>query len=229
MRDCDITLEFESKCIPFDDVKRLINFFPYADPKRIAIELLAVTGMRISELEHIFLTSFYKDSKGFVYLIWKPGKTQKGQRKELLPSWFIPELDKYIQTNQKGLKLFNFEYKALSNYINHHVRKKLGGNWNTKRPTSRGNYGGIAYIYQLKNLRHNFATLDFARNLDKWGKDMAIEFTCKRLLHSSYKMTAQNYIENFSDLNILKYKNRNMSDILKENSEQKSLTSYLPI
>lgn len=218
----NIVFDSEGYSIPFYEVKRLIEFLPYASSHRIAIELLSLTGMRVSELEKIKLNCFYGE-----FVIWKTGKNQRGYRKEKLPFWFLHELDKYIQSYSfvDGF-LFGFDSNTLSTYINKKIRPKIAGNWLKKRVKPRGSLKGLEYVYQLKSLRHNFATLEFARNLDKWGKDVAVIFTAKKMKHSTYKMTAEHYLENFDSLDIERYKEVSMSDLLKE-ANQRKITEFL--
>lgn len=213
------------KAIPFCEVKRLIEFLEYASAVRVMVSIAALTGCRMSELDCMTRNSIVASDR--VYLVWRPGKGQKGQRKEALPRWFLPELDLYLKTHALIAKggseapLFNFNHHSLRRYINQFVRPKVGGAWLTKTMNTRGSMNGSEYLYQLKHLRHNFATLDFARNIERWGKDVAIEFTAKRLRHSSYKMTVGYYIESFEALRIHKYRAFSMADILRGAGQMK--------
>ena len=140
--------------------------------------------------------------------------------------WFLKELDEYVKNHDfVNGRLFSFKHKTLNRYINMVMRPKIKGNWIIRRPSIKGSQTALDYKFQLKGLRHNFQTLDFASNLEKWGKDMAIEFTSKRMRHSSYKITARHYIQNFEQLGIGRFKGRTMSDVFQGMSQTK-LTEF---
>ncbi|MDI6738703.1 MAG: hypothetical protein QME12_09425 [Nanoarchaeota archaeon] len=83
------------------------------------------------------------------------------------------------------------------------------------------------YIYQLKGLRKNYQTLEFAKQFEKWqDASIALEFTSKNMKHSSGKITAYHYIENFESLNIEKYKHLTPAEIIANSQTQMRLMDY---
>ena len=218
-----LTLEEDGFAVPFEEIKRLLECLEYANKYRIALTIIALTGCRISELNNMGTKSFYGD-----FLMWKTGKNQKGYRKEKLPNWFLIELSEYLLKNQHSYNnLFNFKGERLRDLINKDLRPLLKGDWLIKKikPSKKGAIRE-EYVFQLKGLRHSFATLDFYNKFLKWGGTVAVEFTCKRMKHSSYKMTAGHYIGNFKRLNVEKYKYKEIADILK-NATQTRLGEFI--
>jgi integrase len=209
----------EGYAVPFDEVRRLIEYFPYGTKYRVAIELIALTGCRLCEIERIGLRNF----RGSV-LVWKPGKNQKGYRKESLPKWFMDELDFYLRKNPHSYEtLFPFNGDSLSRYVNK-IRKHLGGGWNIRK--ERDDLTNGHYIYMLKGLRHSFATVTFYKSFLKWGGTLAVEKTAKKMRHSSYKITAQHYIDNMDDLKVNELHTLEIHRLLKEDLQTK-LTEFL--
>jgi len=215
--------DIDGYAIPFTDVIDLIEFYPYAHPYRVAFTLIALTGCRIAELNNIGANSFRGN-----FLIWKTGKNQKGYRRERIPNWFMLEINEYIKKHPTSqTRLFQFKTEWLRDKLNKIIRPALKGNWLVQKPIPIKN-GAVQkeYLYQLKGLRHNFATLTFYNQFLKWGGTVAVEFTCKRMKHSSYKMTAGHYIGNFERLDIEKYKALDMSEII-NNGKQKKIIEYM--
>lgn len=217
-----LSLDSDGYAIPFNEVIRLIEFFPLANKYRVAFTMIALTGCRIAELNNMGVDSILGE-----YIIWKTGKNQTGYRKEKLPIWFIEEIKEYLsKCPHCNKKLFPYNTEWLRDILNKQIRPTLGGDWIKKKPqpTKKGAVK-FNYIYQLKGLRHNFATLDFYNQFSRWGGTVAVEFTAKRMKHSSYKMTASHYIGNFERLKIEQYKGLEMSTILKT-EKQNRLTEY---
>lgn len=219
------TEEMDGYAIPFHEIKRLLNFYPYGHRFRIAFELLALTGMRINELNSIGLNSFYGD-----HVVWKCGKNQKGYRREKLPQWFLVELQTYLNNYpHSNSHLFNFQAKMLRDVLNKRVRKQLGGFWIVQRPDpSKNGVIKFEYVYQLKGLRHSFSTMEFIRYFEKFGGDIAVGYVSRRMHHKSEKLTAHHYICNFEKLSIYKYKGHSIGEILKE-AHQKRIIDYMKV
>lgn len=84
------------------------------------------------------------------------------------------------------------------------------------------------YVLQLKGLRKNFATLEFAKQYKKWkSAEVALEFASKRMKHSTKHITAYHYLRNFDELNISAYINLTPSDIIRRANEQKRLFDFI--
>jgi integrase len=224
-----IVLDYEGYAISFENIKRLIDFFPYGDEHRIAIELLALTGMRTVELDGISPANFWTDTNKNTFLIWKLGKNQSGTRKELVPEWFLEEV-RYFLTQSFRMPhrpLFSFRGEALRYYINHFVRHRLRGDWIKKRPGHRGFING-EYVLQLKGLRHTFATKVFYEALNRFGAEVGAGIVQARMQHHSPYITCRHYTNDiqtiFEDLE--HFKGASIGEILRH-SNQIPLTAYL--
>lgn len=207
----DNNIESTGYAIPFEEVINLINCFEYGNKYRVAIEMVALTGCRLAEIDNMGVNSIYGD-----HIIWKLGKNQKHYRKVKLPEWFLKEICCHLSKNQHcAERLFNFSGKELGRIVRRRARPKLGQAWHAKRPVPQKD-GGIVWEYclQVKGLRHNYATLRFKEYFDKWGGTVAVELTAKELQHSSYRITAGHYVGNFDQLEIEKYKGLSVADIL---------------
>ena len=121
-----LTLDVDGFAIPYPEIKRLVQFFSFGHPYRMAFSLIALTGCRISELKNIGRRSFFGE-----YVLWKTGKNQTGYRKEKLPPWFYYELEYYFRHYPSSdYKLFpNFNPNRLRDVLNKEVRPVLGGDW----------------------------------------------------------------------------------------------------
>lgn len=206
----EINHEIESHAVPFDRVLEAMGIMQYASDTRVMFQMLFLTGCRISELDNMQLSKLYGD-----VLYWHLGKNQRGFRKIRLPAYFIKELKEYRNTHRiYGDKLFGIEAHTFRMYFAHFIRPKLP-NWQEKRFKDRCGVLVPEYIYQLKGLRKDFQTLEFAKQLDKWkDASVALEFTSKGMKHSSTRITAKHYIENFDSLNIERYKHLTPGEIL---------------
>lgn len=212
-------LECDGYAIPFNEVVRLIEFLDWGNKYRVAFELLALTGARISELKNMGLSGL----RGNI-LVWKTGKNQKGYRRVELPEWFIKELFYHLDNHNHPSKgFFDFDGGVLRHVLNKQIRPCLGGLWQQKRPCPTGR-GALKYEYllQVKGLRACYATLKFYNNFKKWGATLAVECTAAAMRHSSYKMTAGHYVVgNFARLDIEKYGGYEIKDIIKLASQRK--------
>lgn len=176
-----ICVESEGYAIPFNEVIRLIEFYPRGHPYRVGFTLMALTGCRCSEINNFGVNSFYGE-----WVIWKPAKKQGGMRKEKLPMWFLKDLELYLQKFPHcDDKLFPFDQEELRQVLNKRVRPVLGGAW-LQKTFSRGCIKN-EYVLQLRGLRHSWSSLDFYNNFLTWGATMAVEMTCKRMRHSLIK------------------------------------------
>jgi len=212
----------QGNALPFKEVIKLIDFFPFGNPYRVAYTLLALTGARISEIDNMGPKCLRGD-----LLIWKTGKNQKGYRRAYMPQWFLNELSFYMENSPHcSNKFFLFAGKTLRDVLNKQIRPILKGDWLKLKDQPPNGMDRQEYVYQLKGLRHSYATLDFYNKFKKWGGTVAVEFTCKAMGHSSYKMTAGHYIGNFEKVEVEKWQGWSIADILKQ-ADQRKMTEFL--
>lgn len=220
----NILLDFEGYAISFENIKRLIDFFPYGSDRRIAIELLALTGMRPSELDKITPKCFVTDpSTKNIHCVWHPAKKQKSIRNEILPDWFVKELDYFLAHNYRGWKdrLFNWDSPALRRYINKKVRPRLGKDFLKKRLQAVRGCIRYEYIIQLKSFRHTWSCKHFHDALNKYGSELAIHMTGSRMKHSTTYMTARHYVSDVKYLHddLQRYRGISMGDIIRQSCQ----------
>jgi len=191
----------ESYAVPIQAVREVLDFLPYASTERVMFQMLFYTGCRASELDRMTPELIYEN-----LIYWEPGKGQKGFRKEALPIPYIKELACYRETHRvRTNKLFSCTTGTFRRYFDRDVRPQLSPAWNMKRLNIRSNAFGQEYALQLKGLRKTFATLVFAKEWQKWGAaEVAMEFACKRMKHSSKGMTVSHYLDNFESLRLKK-------------------------
>jgi integrase len=205
--------ELEPQAIPYEEIIAATNNMTYGSIERVMFEALFLTGCRPSELDKFRTKGEDCFLKGN-WLYWKPGKNQKGWRKEYLPNYYLKELSYYKATNRVYLDFF-FAAKEISfrAYFNKKIRPYLSESWQTRRMTNVKWFKG--YNLQLRGLRKSFITLIYANQLEKW-KDptIALDLTSKRLKHSTKNLTLNHYIKEFEHLNIDKWKESNPSEIL---------------
>jgi integrase len=219
----ELICEDECRGIPFKYVAEAVNYMPYASAERVMFQMLAITGCRISELDNMQVNRIIK---GWIY--WKLAKNQASYRKEQLPEFYLKELNVYREKNRVyANKLFGISHTTFIRYFNRDVRPKLSQHWVKQRLKPCTANFQLEYIFQLKGLRKNFQTLEFARQLDKWkDSGVAIEMTSKKMRHSSKGITAYHYIESFDALEIEHYKKYSPAEILQQQS-QTSLLNFL--
>ena len=199
----------DSYAIPFKEVLRLLNHFTYASKYRVAIQMMALTGCRPSEIEKMGLINL----RGNV-ISWRRGKNQKGWRRRALPAPFIKELFCMLKnTPHTAHKLFDFNIGTLRRIVNTQ-RLKIGGGWTIKREYQREGAVRQEYIYQLKGLRHNYVTMLFYNYYTKYDAALAVEFAAKEMGHSSYKMTSRHYLDGLEILNPESFVGLSMAEIL---------------
>lgn len=189
----------DSKAVPIPAIKELLDFLPYASTERVMIEMLFYTGCRTSELNHMRPEMIIDR-----YIYWELGKNQHHHRKEPLPDAFLDEIRAYRETHRVSTaRVFSMTSESLRARFNHKIRPYLSSAWHEKRLVARKGCLMPEYILQLKGLRKTHATMIFSREFAKWkSADVALEFTSKRMNHSTTHMTAYHYLQNFDALKI---------------------------
>ena len=216
--------------IPFYEAMRLFQalkvFKKRKDPdnKALAILWLMETGARPSEIENRNIKELYFKK----YWIWSPRKNQKGKRTAKLSDFFLKELDNYLEKGKySSTDLFGIKGESLTRYINKNIRPILGGDWLKKYPKI-DKYGVMKwnYIYQIKNLRHNYQTFNWHKYVPEFGEDLALMKVSKEMKHSSKRITGEHYIEHAKALGLEKrHREMNLSDVY-QNNNQLSLTLF---
>jgi len=194
-----LNLEKDGTAIPLTEVRRVLEKMTYATTVRVMFGMLFWTGCRICELDNMKRGNIYD---GYVY--WKTGKNQNDYRKEKLPSYFIEELQEYWRTNRiLGESMFGVTSETFRRYFNRDVRPLLKGAWLEERLVFKQGTITRENILQIKGLRKTFQTYVFAQELYKWNNpEIALQFTSKKMRHSSTRITAYHYLENFDVLGI---------------------------
>lgn len=180
------------------------------------IEMLFYTGCRPAELDRMKIDNLFENT-----LYWKLGKNQRSHRKEVLPAAYVKELREYRETHAvPQSKLFSMTADSLRARFNHHIRPYLGHSWTDKRLRSKNGFLVEEYILQIKGIRKTYQTMVFAQELKKWkSAEVAVEFTSKRMKHSSRSITCFHYIENFDVLKINSIANLNPCEAIKPVSQ----------
>ncbi len=196
-------VENDCKAIPYEQVQEVLDFLPYANVVRVMFEMLLYTGCRISELSKMRRSLLYDD-----VLFWHLGKNQKCFRKEKLPRHFLVELGEYWKENRIcGDFFFGISGSTLNRYFNRDVRPFLSPAWQEKRLIAEKGQLKPEYILQLKGLRKVFQTVIFFHEYEKWkDSGVALEFTAKRMRHSTKHITAYHYLENFDAVDVEKFR-----------------------
>ncbi len=231
MQQTTVELEKDIKIIPFNEVMRLADALGFDErgvptQKRLAILWLALTGARPSEIENRKVDDFKFE---YSCCIWKPRKNQKGRPRIVkLPLWFMKELNCYFEKGvHSNEDVFGIKCTSLLRYINGKIRKKLGGGWLLQKPSfSERCLYSKTYIWQLKNLRHNYATVEWFNCVEKYGHELALHKISRDMRHSSTGMTGVHYIESIDELNLSKYKHMNISQIL-SSLKQRDLMEFM--
>lgn len=222
--DGSLDPDSDSYAIPLPYVQDALDHMTYASEVRVMFRMLALTGCRIEELDRMRLKYFQGE-----FLWWPLGKNQGGKwRKERLPPDYLDELRAYRETHRVyGDRLFGVAADTFRRYFNRDVRPLLGKAWNMERV--RPSKAGFKreYRLQLKGLRKNFQTIHFATEYNKW-KDagVALEFTSKRMKHSTKHITAHHYLENFDALGIKDLSNLDPEKALQQH-RQRRLQDFL--
>lgn len=194
----------------------------FASTERVMFQMLYFTGCRLTCLDRMYIENLLGE-----YIYWQPGKKQRKPRKERLPVDYLNELRIYRETHKVDHRLFAVTGETFRGYFKNFLRPKLPKSWQKKRPILTATGFRLEYVYQIKGLRKNFQTLDLKRNVEEYGSvDLAIEKTSARMSHSSYKITARHYIENFDALGIKKLSTLDPAALLKVRN-QKRIWDYM--
>jgi integrase len=212
----EIDFETEGNVIPWELVVEVFNKLEYGSINSVMFKMLLYTGCRISELSNMKLSCIFSN-----YLYWKTGKNQTGFRKEKLPLDYIEELRFYLKQNTT-LKdqLFNKRGQSLVDYFNKILRPKLSSKWQSKRIHPVKDKFHLEYVYQIKCLRKNFQTLKFHKYFEQYQDySVALGFISKEMKHKNKDVTQYHYIDNTNTLNLKKYRNLEISEIIKQNNQ----------
>ncbi len=206
-----VGVDNKHRTIPFDEVNRLVNTYPYGSKYRVILRWLAETGARPSEMSHRSLDEIHRGTWN-----WQPGKGQNGIRKEQLSESFWREFHTFLNNNSyRKHDVFGICANTFNRYLHKH-RQLLGGEWMKQVPCwgQRG-ISKLRYKYQVKALRHNFATLLFYQMWKKFGSaEVAALMVAKRMAHSSFKITVIHYVEDLEELGLNEtHLSRKMQDI----------------
>jgi len=183
--------------IPYSSFKELLAVLPPGHNIRVPIILLALTGCRLCELNRMKSGHLHGNA-----LYWKPGKNQRGWRRETLPLWFVKELDEYRNRYRVPIgSIIGCSGQGLRRMFNHKTRGFLGPDWQIKASVP---FSGLRpHVLQLKGFRKSFATTIFWREYRKWrDAGVALEFASKRLRHSTKGMTAHHYLKEFDHVEV---------------------------
>ena len=194
--------EFDVQAISYQDFKKLFLHLPYGSVVRVMLLMLAFTGCRVSELGTM-LASDVCDNCVF----WRPGKNQKGRRKETLPCCFVQELLFYRASHKVDARLFGLTGNTFRRKFNM-LRREVGGVWmeKTDKPVKNSAFPNMQFRLQLKGFRKTFQTVLFKYYLEKYGDAaVALEFVSKRMRHSCTHMTAYHYIENYEVIDVVSW------------------------
>lgn len=193
--------------IPISLFLEVIDFLPYGHEVRVMISHLFLTGCRLCELDIMAEESKDCYLKG-TRIFWKPGKGQKGWRTAELSVSYLRELMYYQETHKtEQNKLFGISAETLRRYFNRDVRPFLSEKWNlpTDKPDCKSPID--TFKFMLKGFRKTYATLIFAKAAKKHNDDysFALTYTCKVMLHSSERITANHYVNEIEPLEIDKW------------------------
>lgn len=193
-------IDSETYAVPLPYVRQALQLMAYASTERVMFQMLYYTGCRVSELDKMSPDLIHDNT-----IYWRPGKGQVGTRKEALPEPYIKELQEYRRTHRVAQnKLFAPKATTFRRYFDRDIRPNLGLAWNAKRRIVRSGRFGNEYALQLKGLRKTFQTMVFVAEWKRWGAaDVALEFTSKRVKHSSKHMTAHHYLQGFQSIKIM--------------------------
>jgi hypothetical protein len=203
--------DVDSVAIPIDRVIEAFTFMKYGSVCRVMFTMLFLTGCRISELDVMLRKDIIE---GMIY--WFLGKNQHGMRKEKLPDWYLEELACYWKHSRTySGKVFGVNSQSFVKMFNKDIRPKLSEEWQHKKYAPNKNLNRMEHIYQIKGLRKDYQTMEFARQYEKWGDaHVALEWVSKMMQHSSARITAYHYIENFENLHVDRYKKLTQEKIL---------------
>ncbi len=219
----DAVMSTDSQAIPFPLVADVIQRLEYASYERVMFTMLAMTGCRIRALDNMFVDRVVEG-----VLHFHEGKSTTGLRRCALPSFFWKEIEEYRKKHDVcSRRLFGVSAEHFTKVFLRQLRPYLGGVWLEQVVDFSHPLRTKRYKYRLKGLRKNFQTLEFAQQLLKW-KDagMALEMTSKSMRHSSARITAYHYIENFDAIDAERNAYYSMPQLLRCSSRQTWLDEF---
>lgn len=196
----EFLFETEQAGISFADFQRALERLPYGSTSRVALQLLAATGCRITELDRM---DPGRVLDGFLY--WRPGKNQKGLRREFLPQGLRDELVAYRASHRvKTAFLLGIESQTIVRNFDRDDRPSIGGSWGERSEVFLNGRGwGGGWRLHLKGFRKTFQTVLFAHFYRKYGDaNVALEWVSKRMKHSSKHITAYHYLQDYEKLDV---------------------------
>lgn len=99
--------------------------------------------------------------------------------------------------------MFSCKADSFRRYFNKKVRPFLGDAWRKERLVYKQGTITRENILQLKGLKKTFQTFVFAQELWRWNNpEIALQFTSKKMRHSSTRITAYHYLNNFDVLGL---------------------------
>lgn len=214
----------ESCAIKFKHLVEALEFMAYGTDVRVMFQMSFLTGCRLDELDKMEWPALHGN-----VIYWQTCKNGP-MRHEDLNLKFIHELHEYRAKNRVyGKKMFGISSETFRRYFNRDIRPHLSSAWQQRRvgiDVVAGNKRE-EFVLQLKGLRKNFATLEFAKQYKKWkSAEVALEFASKRMKHSTRHITAFHYLRNFEELDIEYYVNLSPADIIRKANEQKRIMDF---
>lgn len=196
---------FEPECaaITFDQFSAALERLPYASVERIGLQLLAATGCRITELDRMDPANILD---GAIY--WRPGKNQKGLRKEHLPPGLLAEIAAYRRIARiRESFVMGIESPTFVRYFDRDCRPRIGGAWTARgRLYMNGRGWTEGWSLHLKGFRKTFQTVLFAYFYEKYNDaQVALEWVSKRMKHSSKHITAYHYLQDYEKVQVARW------------------------
>lgn len=205
----------EFSAIPYREIVELINKLKYGSVERVMVQMLFLSGSRITELDNMTVDNLI-NARGQFYINWKLGKTQRGTRTEKLDARFIQEL-KYYRDHSRvyGKKLFGVNSQTFMRYFNRDIRPILNKNWNSYIMVPDKKIMKLEHKYQIKGLRKSHSILKFAKRIKEFHDvTAATEFTCCDMKHSSKNITTRHYLKDYNAIEGDKYAHLDPIDVL---------------
>lgn len=192
--------EPELIAITYEQFSQALARLEYGTTTRVGLQLLAATGCRISELDH-FSPSHLLD--GVLY--WRPGKNQKGMRREQLPPALITELVEHRRRYRcSSEQLLNVSGTTFVRYFDRDARPVIGGAWSERGEIYLNGKGWAeGWRLHLKGFRKTFQTILFNYFYEKYGEPMiAAEWVAKRMKHTNPSITVKHYISDHERIGV---------------------------
>lgn len=214
----NIAKSVEPQAVPFSAIVNALRNLEYGSLLRVGLELLLLTGARISELDNMTISCIFGNR-----LIWKVGKNQRGAMREaFLPTSFLRELNTLRKNHRCDQHLLPVNHDTFRRYFNKN-RHRLGQEWLEKHLMPKRDRIGVEYVLQVKGLRKLHSTATFVREFEKWkSAEVALEMTSKEMKHNSNHMTAYHYLrEDWDRLGIRAYLRTDPENLVKENTQRR--------